>query len=175
MTAIVGFTDGKRTWIGGDSAASSENYIETRSEPKVFKKGEMIFGYTNSFRFGQILEYHLRMPSRKQNTKKDIEYIIKDLIPAIKKVVQNHSEEEFPDGDFLIGYRGNLYVIERDFQVGKINKDFHAAGCANEIALGCFMGLKDNKMTPEKRLNKVLNACYEFSSYVRPPFHIIST
>ena len=65
MTCIVGFIDKDGVYIGGDSCAlSTDDYsYNIRQDEKVFQKGEFIFGYSASFRMGQIIRFKLRTPN----------------------------------------------------------------------------------------------------------------
>ena len=64
MTCIVGLIDGNRVWMGGDSAGVSGLDITVRSDPKVFRNGDFLIGFTSSFRMGQLLAFRLRPPPR---------------------------------------------------------------------------------------------------------------
>ncbi len=57
MTCIVGVTDGTEVVLGGDSAGVSieTRQLEVRANRKVFRRQDYVFGYSGSFRMGQIL------------------------------------------------------------------------------------------------------------------------
>ncbi len=61
MTLIVGIDleiEGKKiTYLAGDRCGSDGFSKSNYTKSKVFKRGEYAFGYTSSFRMGQILEY----------------------------------------------------------------------------------------------------------------------
>ena len=52
MTCIVGLIDGRRVWMGGDSAGVSGLDITVRADAKVFRNGDFLIGFTSSFRMG---------------------------------------------------------------------------------------------------------------------------
>jgi len=62
MTCIVGLVENGKVYIGGDSAGVAGLDITTRKDEKVFQKENMIFGFTSSFRMGQILRYSFKNP-----------------------------------------------------------------------------------------------------------------
>ena len=67
MTIIAGYADGKNTWMAGDRAASGNSSCICLAKPKIFTKtiegcGEVVIGYTTSFRMGQLLEYKFSPP-----------------------------------------------------------------------------------------------------------------
>jgi len=57
MTCIVGLIDkeSKKIYMGGDSAGVANYSLSVRKDPKVFKRYGFIFGFTSSFRMGQLL------------------------------------------------------------------------------------------------------------------------
>ena len=59
MTCIVGLIDGRRVWMGGDSAGVSGLDITVRADAKVFRNGDFLIGFTSSFRMGQLLAFHM--------------------------------------------------------------------------------------------------------------------
>ena len=62
MTCIVGVVDNGKVYMGGDSAGVGGLCIETRKQPKVFRNGDFLIGYTDSFRMGQLLQYKMSPP-----------------------------------------------------------------------------------------------------------------
>lgn len=55
MTCIVGLVENNKVYIGGDSAGVAGLSLMKRADEKVFKKDEFIFGFTSSFRMGQLI------------------------------------------------------------------------------------------------------------------------
>ena len=179
MTAIAGFTNGTTVWIGGDAAGSNGHDIECRSDPKVFKNGEMVMGFTTSFRMGQILQYQLTPPTPYEG-ENGMTYMVKRFIPAVKQALRHHgfetcSEGRDRGGTFLVGYRGVLYEIQSDYQVARCLEPYHACGSGHALIRGAFYALDGRKMTPEARITVALEAAEKFSAGVRAPFTIIST
>lgn len=73
-------------------------------------------------------------------------------------------------GEFLVGYKGNLYCIYGDFQVG-LNADRYAAcGCGDDLALGSLFTTKDLNMTPKEKLTAALEAASHHSAGVSGPY-----
>ena len=178
MTCIVGWTENGKVWIGGDSAGVGGLSIRTRADEKVFKNGDMLFGYTSSFRMGQLLRYSLVVPEQSKR-KDDYRYMCTDFIDAVinlfesKKFAKTNSGE-ISGGTFLVGYKGKLYEIENDFQVAVPSLNFEAVGCGVDIAIGALHALRNHKMKPRDRIIKALEAATEFSAGVRPPFIVRS-
>lgn len=74
MTAIVGFAQKGKVWIGGDSAGVGGWQITVRKDPKVFRVGDCLIGYTSSFRMGHLLRFKFRPPEQRPSAD-DFEYL----------------------------------------------------------------------------------------------------
>ena len=178
VTCIVGIENAGRVYIGGDSAGVAGLSIQTRRDPKVFAVGELIIGYTSSFRMGQLLRFNLSVPPRIEREDDDFEWMVKRLVPEIRETLKeggyatvNNGEES--GGVFLVGYRGSLYEIESDFQVAMPADGYAAVGCGSDIALGSLHGSK--RLDPIKRIERALSASEHHSAGVRGPFVIKET
>ena len=75
-------------------------------------------------------------------------------------------------GVFLVGYRGNVYEIQSDFQVGVPADSFMACGCGIDLCLGSLYSTTD--LPPRERIKKALEAAERFNGAVRKPFVIKS-
>jgi len=140
MTCIVGFVDKeKNVYIGGDSAGVDGKYnLNIRKDPKVFRNGNMIMGYTSSFRMGQLLRFKLEIPKQPTDIL-DYEYMCTLFIDSVRKCLKDNgyatvdkNVEEI--GTFLIGYKERLYIVEGDLQVGIVQDNFNACGCGSSYA-----------------------------------------
>lgn len=182
MTCIVGLIDKetKTIYIGGDSAGVGGRYnIRTRKDPKVFIRGPFIMGFTTSFRMGQLLMSDERFTVRPQKGyESDYEYMVSAFVPAVQKLfeVGGFIEEDNKvksGGTFLVGYKGNLYCIESDFQVAEHHDEFNACGCGEDYALGSLYSTRKTKMIPAERVYEALETAEYFSAGVRKPFNIL--
>lgn len=181
MTCIVGYVDkkNKRVLIGGDSAGVAGLDITIRKDPKVFKVGDFVIGFTSSFRMGQLLRFSFTPPEIK---KKDIyEYMCTDFIDAVRECFKNGGYlQKYQSGDerggqFLVGYQSRLFVIDNDFQVGENYCGYNAKGCGDSYALGAIHVLNQYSRSPEEIVRKALDAATEFSAGVAKPYTIVST
>lgn len=179
MTCIVGWVEDNDVYIGADSAGTNLQFGQRiRADEKVFVKGEMIFGFTSSFRMGQLLRYSLKIPeqSAKQG---DYEYMCTSFMDAVLKTLRSKryaktEKGRISIGTFLVGYKGNLYEIESDLQVAKTMINYESVGCGDDLAMGALHALtKAKKLKPEKRIRMALEAASTFSAGVAPPFKIL--
>lgn len=180
MTCIVGFIGDDGIYMGGDSAGVSGFDIRGRADEKVFIKDDMIYGFTSSFRMGQILRFRFNRPEHKEGID-DYEYLCSVYIDELIKCFKEHGylredKGEVSGGIFLIGYKGNLYKVEGDFQVGKSFDNYDACGCGEYYALGALSQLdslySNDKMLPTDKVIRSLRSAERFSAGVRRPFVI---
>lgn len=181
MTCIVGFIEKDIVYIGGDSAGVGGYDLQIRKDVKVFKNGPFIMGFTTSFRMGQLLMSSKFKPKKQLSKQSDYDYMITTFIDNIRKLFKDNGfEKKYIDGElkggtFLVGYKGNLYEIDEDFQVGVREEDYSSVGCGSQIALGAMYILNyDKDKVPEQRIEESLKAAERFSAGVSGPFNIVS-
>jgi ATP-dependent protease HslVU (ClpYQ) peptidase subunit len=176
MTCIVGLIDGNRVWMGGDSAGVSGLDITVRADPKVFRNGASLIGFTSSFRMGQLLNFKLRLPEQEPGT--DVfRYMVTEFVDSVRECLkeggyaQRNNDAE-TGGSFLVGYRGRLFSIQSDYQVCEAERGFHAIGCGADYALGALAS--NTHLPAEQRVRQALDVAETFSGGVRAPFRIDS-
>lgn len=171
MTCIVAVTDGTRVTMGGDSAGVSGWDMTVRADEKVFTIGPMVVGFTTSFRMGQLLRYRLKLPDHPDGMA-DHEYLSTQFVDAVRTCLKeggyarvDSNREE--GGTFLVGYRGAIWQVASDFQVGRSQCEFDACGCGADYAIGALAILKGR---PRQRTERALEVAAQFSAGVRGPF-----
>jgi ATP-dependent protease HslVU (ClpYQ) peptidase subunit len=171
MTCIIGVAEKGNVYIGGDSAGVAGLSILIRNDEKVFHNGPFIMGFTSSFRMGNLLRYKFD-PPKQTVAKDDMRYMVTDFIDAVKKCFTENSYGK-PDsgGAFMVGYNGQLYEINDDFQVGLNSNSMSCLGCGRDIAYGALFATKGKK--PEERIKIALEAAVFHNAGVRPPFKIV--
>jgi ATP-dependent protease HslVU (ClpYQ) peptidase subunit len=170
MTCIVGVIENGVIYVGGDSAGVAGSAIRIREDSKIFTKNGMIFGFTSSFRMGQIIRYSFVIPHQKES-KDDYEYLCTDFISSLSSSLKENGYKD--GGTFLLGYKNNLYRVDSDFQVAKNNFNYDACGCGEDYALGALYAMGDS-FSPYDQVKKALSAASFFSAYVCPPYVIES-
>lgn len=178
MTAIAGFCENGKVFIGGDSAGVAGWALTIRSDPKVFKNDGFIFGFTSSFRMGQLLRYSFAPPSS-DSTSDLMAYMCSTFIDAVRNCLKaggfaTKEKEVESAGTFLVGHRGRLFCIDGDYQVQESSDGYDACGCARDIVLGAFHATRDLKMAGIPRIKLALSAAEHHSAGVRGPFIVDS-
>lgn len=175
MTCIVGLASNGKVWIGGDSAGVRGYEMMVRADEKVFVNGPYVMGFTTSFRMGQILRYANLPTTSSWDVRR---FMATEFVASIRKTFAEHGWEakshggEARGGEFLVGYKGQLFRVCSDFQVGCPAHEYDAVGCGMDVALGSmFSTLEKNQ---ESAIVQALQAAERFSAGVRAPFVVVS-
>ena len=178
MTCIVGVVDADgRIVMGGDSAGVAGYDLRARADAKVFRVGDFLIGFTSSFRMGQLLRWKLASYLQAQPAAMaDDEFMCTLFVDAIRKCLSEggyarKENEAESGGEFIVGYRGALWHIESDYQVGQLVDPFAACGCGESYAHGALAVLDADA---ETRVRRALETAERFSAGVRGPFVIVS-
>lgn len=186
MTCIAAVKHKGKVVIGGDSAGVDRSLgLQLRADVKVFTRTddngvEWGFGFTSSFRMGQVLRYKLELPE--VAPKKDVlEFMVERFVEAVRKAMREagcmHKENEVEEGgNFLVGFKGELFEVQSDFQVAQPLHPFAACGCGADLALGALAASlviePDGEGTAH--VERALRAAEQFSAGVRAPFHVVT-
>lgn len=176
MTCVVGLVTSDRVYIGVDSAAISGWTRRATNLKKVFRRGPFLIGYTTSFRMGQLLEHQLDVPPQSEE-QGDMAFMVSVFVESARRLLKERGFARIEansesGGQFLVGYRGRLYSIESDFQVGEMSDGFDAIGSGAEVALGAMKALEG--MKPTQRVRKALEIASHFNMGVGAPYHVKS-
>lgn len=181
MTCVVAIKTKNKIIIGADSASADNNYsIIGRKDKKIFKKQNMVFAFSGSFRMGQIIQFSMKIPKHDRK-KSDFEYICTDIISSIQKAFKTNGfdgEDEHKrkenDGLLIIIYNKNIYVIDCDFQVALYETSYASIGSGSDIAMGSLYTTEClGNIEPKNRAELALLASAKFCTAVREPFYII--
>jgi hypothetical protein len=160
--------------MGGDSAGVAGYDLVVRADEKVFRNGPMLFGFTGSFRMGQLLRYAFTVPDHDPRVDVD-KYMVTTFVDAVRTCLktggyaEKHNEAEC-GGTFLVGYQRQLFTVHSDYQVAKSTYEFTAVGCGAQIANGALYASEGED--PNIRVLRALHAAECFSAGVSAPFHI---
>jgi ATP-dependent protease HslVU (ClpYQ) peptidase subunit len=169
MTCVVGLLDCGKMYFGADSAGfNAGTYAQGLvTDPKVGKVGEYIFGYTSSFRLGQLFLHAFNPPQAPDSYPGNLtKFMATDFIKAWKRVL---AEDECSPGDLIVGVKGRIYRIQSDYSILESPCGYAAIGCGAPYALGSLASTLG--MSPGARLTSALNAAVLHSAGVLPPFN----
>lgn len=170
MTCIVGIAHEGVVYIGGERAAADEVSITTLAVPKVYVKGDWIYGFAGSYGVGQLMDM-LTLPPAGENP-----YITlrTTIVERLKESVSLYSKDEGKDNDtsWLVGSGGRLFEFHHsDYSV--IEVDTTAIGSGANLALGSLYTTRDWK-SQEKRLATALGAAITYSPTCQGPIDTFS-
>lgn len=178
MTCIVGVEHQGEVWIGGDSAAIGGYELMIRNDEKVFIRDGMLFGCAGSIRMRQLLRYALDIPEHSQK-KDSMSYLVTDFVDSVRGCFEQRGWPGKHDdvgrevsGSWLLGYRGELLLIDSDFQIGRSSCGYYAVGCGADIALGSLHSTRQSD-DPERRVRDALEAAECHSAGVAGPFIVL--
>lgn len=175
MTCIIGLKENGKVWIGADSAVSDGWEIRTLNENKVFKVGELLFGFAGSPRIMQIIQYHLAL-SQSNAYHDDRTFLVRVLVEDMRAILETYGIDkdsyDLGKSSCIVGYRGEIYTIYSDFQLHSVNDNLLAIGSGSSYALGAMHVLKE--LEPKKRILKALEASAYFATTVQKPFKVLS-
>ena len=177
MTCIVALRHKSTVYMGCDSAGVGGWYSRMkRVDPKIYRVGKMLIGFTTSFRMGQLLGYALELPRHHPDIPIE-KYMATEFIGAVRKCLKDggfaEKEKEVEKGGvFLCAYRGRIFEIESDYQVGEREEPYNAVGCGQDLALGALFASDTMAGRPRARVELALKAAASFSAGVYAPFRI---
>lgn len=184
MTAIAGIIDDRRgiVYIGADSAAVGGSTITQRATPKVFKNrfrggASFIAGFTTSFRMGDLIRFNEFKAT--YSGEDPLEFLVTKFVPELRKLFSSNGWMKEDDkrekgGTFLMGFQGELFTIDSDFQVAANGERYGACGSGEDYTLGALWALERYEEDALTQLVIALHAAEQHNVNVRGPFNVLS-
>lgn len=179
MTCIVALKHESKVYIGGDSAGVDGWDYTVVKHPKVFRLGDMLIGYSGSNRMAQILRYHVTPPKHYPEDGDGMAYMVKHFVECLRTTFKEHgyskteSGVETMDSEIVVGYRGEIYAIQTDFQVAVSAAPYRTSGIGRSYALGAMaMSEFSTNLPPDNRVLKALEISGQFSNGVCGPYYV---
>ena len=188
MTAIAGIKHKNGVTIGGDSAAISNFHLMTRKDPKVFRVGRLLIGYTSSFRMAQLMRYGWHKCESLDSlvppdSDDGMDFMCKQFVPRVRWLFKQGGYMGKTDdgredaGEFLVSWGYGLYLVYSDLQVAESHSPYMACGCGRDVVLGALygaLGASGVPTDPEKLVRASLDAAERFSAGVRGPHTVLT-
>jgi ATP-dependent protease HslVU (ClpYQ) peptidase subunit len=181
VTCIVGLVDGDTIYMGGDTLGADMvgTHVVGRADEKVFTSNDFIMGFCGSYRVGQLLRYSF-VPPDPPSRKDDMAYMVTDFVDAWRAIqkekgsLKKLDEEETHPATVLVGWRGNLYAIEEDFDVGRPQDSYYAIGAGAHFAFGSLHSTKGLVQDPKQRVIMALEAATAYNAACRGPYTMLN-
>ncbi|MFF5125317.1 hypothetical protein ACFY41_00055 [Streptomyces syringium] len=177
MTVIVGLVHNGRVHLGGDSAGVAGLRLTVRRDPKLFRNGPYVMGFTTSFRMGQLLHHAFKAPKPRGDLDRFMATVFVDKLRKCLKDggwARKDSEQE-QAGTFLVGVHSRLFAVYGDYQIAEPADGYAAVGCGDEFALGALHATAALYLKPRERLGLALAAAGHHSAGVSAPFSYVTT
>jgi ATP-dependent protease HslVU (ClpYQ) peptidase subunit len=183
MTCIIGYKDQKNScvYIGADSLGSNSYTKTVRNDPKFFHyTKDIIFGFTTSYRMGQLIMYADNLFSEINIHDKEFfthKNLVTKFIPNLIKLYKENEDDNIDkNGTFILATFDKLWKIYDNFQVQESLDNFVSCGSGEELALGALYALqKNDNYSIVEKIVIGLESAEKFSCSVQRPFHIINT
>lgn len=181
MTCIAGIIDKKGVGhLASDSLGSNGHTKSIYKNQKIFQKGEMLIGYTSSYRMGQLLEHSLTMPERKvgQTTEN---YMYNDFVDCVRKLFKDNGYLKIDSnvekiGTFIIIYDGRIFKMQDDLSLLENSEDFDTCGSGEDFAQATISTLlKYTDLDSKKILEEAINTAAKYVATVGGKVQYISS
>lgn len=164
MTCVVAVADGGGVHFGGDSAITSDDELAIQRDPKVFRRGPYVIGYSGSLRWGSILRYVVPLPTP---PRRGVARMLNLELSAELAVALAQARVKADQA--LLGVSGELYWIDEDLAFVRLGADYGAIGSGAAYALGALSVL-DHRLPPKRRLRHALEAAAHHCPSVQGPW-----
>src|SRR5258708_582547 len=149
---------------------------QNRADPKIYRVGKSLIGFTSSFRMGQLLGHALTLPEHHSDVPVE-KWMVTAFVDAVRSCLKTGGYAEEKDkvekgGIFLVAYRGRIFEIQADYQVAERDEPYGAVGCGEDLALGALFASQRMSIRPRRRVELALEAAAAVSARVYPPFRI---
>jgi ATP-dependent protease HslVU (ClpYQ) peptidase subunit len=175
VTCIVGIEHDGGVTIGADAAGSTSDITVARADVKLFDVGPYMFGFTSSFRMGQLLQHSFNP------TVPDLDYLDRFMVTTFVDELRScfddggfskHTNGVERGGTFLVAVAGRLFCIEGDYQVGRHLDGYAACGSGELLAMGSLHTTAQFDFAPRVRAQLALEAAARHNPFVGGPFLI---
>lgn len=181
MTCIAAIVDKKGVGhIACDSVGSNSFTRSFYSTRKIFSVGNVLFGFTGSYRLGQLLQYRLELPQAHVDQNLE-QYMNIGFIDSVRSTLKDHGylhvedNEESLEGEFLVVFSGRIFTVQSDLSILESMDKFEATGSGEDYAratMHCLtaFGVEDSHLI----LTEAIETATKYVPSVGGEIHILS-
>jgi ATP-dependent protease HslVU (ClpYQ) peptidase subunit len=181
MTCIAAIVDKNGVGhIACDSVGSNGFSRSFYSTKKIFSVGNILFGFTGSYRLGQLLQYRLDLPQATVDQNLD-QYMNIHFMDSIRSTLKDHGylhvedNEESLEGEFLVVFSGRIFTVQSDMSILESMDKFEATGSGEDYARATMntlveYGVEDTKLI----LTEAIETATKYVPSVGGEIHILS-
>lgn len=189
MTAIVGFIDGERNvHMAADGRAAKRNIYAEIRESKIIERAGLLIGVAGSIRLHDLIRHRMEIKPPWEEVQHDLPgYLVHHFISSLCRTMReqglgaNCKDHEGIAAtlclcsDVLIGYNGQLCIIEPNQGVVTPACAYAAIGCGEEYVYGAMHVLYNSMPSelverPDYLLRRSLEATDAHCQDVGPPY-----
>lgn len=166
MTCIMAIeTSDDNVVLAGDYLGSNGFTKAIFAGSKIFKHSNMMFGYTSTFRFGQIIECllddnTLYPPSNKDET---YTWLVRNFIPKLKDTLKD--EDYNTGGNAIIVVNAQVWEVQPDFSVLRAESGVNAVGSGEYHAISSMLtqiiSKHGGKLPTTEEAKEIIKVAYE--------------
>lgn len=151
--------------LAGDYLGSNGFTKAIFSGSKIFKHSNMMFGYTSTFRFGQIIECvlddnSLYPPVDKADT---YSWLVRNFVPKLKATLK---EEDYTSGgNAILVINAQVWELQPDFSVLRAESGVNAVGSGEYHAISSLLtqihAVNGGKLPTTEQAKEFIKVAYD--------------
>lgn len=184
MTCVIAVIDKEtnKVFMGCDSGVQENWTMLQIKQPKMIKLNDMLIGISGTLRPLQLIQHQLVLADRTEK-QSSMEYLVKVFVPAVKQLlvdndcIMNNDNYKQSDSNLLIGYRGEIFIMDTNFQIVQTNDSYSAIGSGTDTALGAlavFSNMDWMEFSPSYTIKKTLEIAEKHCLGIQKPFKVMS-
>lgn len=165
MTCIVGHSDGRRVWMGGDRCVTDTELDATYEYgPKVWTVDGFAIGVCGGLNALQRIRALFQPPVAPDVP--TVNWCVRDVVPRLIDALDGSGT----DSQFMIGVNGALFTVDGDMCVMAVDYEC-SIGSGSKAALGALYATA--RRSPNGRIGMALEAAESCCLSVRKPFDLV--
>lgn len=188
MTCIVGVAKpGDGAVLGADSLGGDGAYWHEIATPKLYQpRSWLAFGFTTSWRFGQVLGHELELGKDRELLpaieRDPLDWVVRTLVPAMRTALSaagytRKKDEHEEAGTAVVAIRDRVLVVQDDYSI--VEPASGVATCGYGYAVARVAAAVARDLEPAMQAADLAGLALRHAElaapWVRGPFHFAST